>query len=125
MSRQFEHILTYWKSIRDLLLTIYAYKKPLVAIINGHANGVGSELTMAADYRVMKEGASMERNEYDSRGQQCCQRVGDEIFGSVRSKLISANDAFRAGTFRYTVFTQPLFSSEKYSITIYQVLSME
>lgn len=43
----------------ELTLAMFENKKPIIAAINGHAVGVGSTMTLAADIRILAENAKM------------------------------------------------------------------
>lgn len=51
-----EAMAHFWRSFLDLLRTMAAWDKPLVAAITGHAPAGGCLLALTADHRVMAEG---------------------------------------------------------------------
>jgi enoyl-CoA hydratase/carnithine racemase len=46
----------FWKQFFEFTATITAFKKPLVAAINGHSPAGGCIIALACDYRIMSEG---------------------------------------------------------------------
>jgi 3,2-trans-enoyl-CoA isomerase len=51
-----EQALSFWKLFLDFVANLTAFKKPLVAAINGHSPAGGCVLALACDARVMAEG---------------------------------------------------------------------
>jgi 3,2-trans-enoyl-CoA isomerase len=51
-----EEIRSFWKLFLDFTANIVAFKKPMVAAINGHAPAGGCVIGLACDARVMAEG---------------------------------------------------------------------
>jgi len=47
---------SFWKLFLDFVATLVAFKKPLVAAINGHSPAGGCIIALACDHRVMAEG---------------------------------------------------------------------
>jgi 3,2-trans-enoyl-CoA isomerase len=51
-----EEVSAFWKLFLNFVTTITAFKKPMVAAINGHSPAGGCVIALACDYRVMAEG---------------------------------------------------------------------
>lgn len=51
-----EEATAFWHLFLDFVATITAFKKPIVAAINGHSPAGGCVIALACDYRVMAEG---------------------------------------------------------------------
>ncbi|SEA22556.1 enoyl-CoA hydratase/isomerase family protein [Pedobacter hartonius] len=51
-----EEIRSFWKLFLDAIAKIVAFKKPMVAAINGHSPAGGCIIALACDARVMAEG---------------------------------------------------------------------
>lgn len=49
-------IKEFWNNFLQLTATLTAFKKPLIAAINGHSPAGGCVLALTADYRIMAEG---------------------------------------------------------------------
>jgi 3,2-trans-enoyl-CoA isomerase len=47
---------SFWNLFLDFVATMTAFKKPLVAAINGHSPAGGCVIALACDYRIMAEG---------------------------------------------------------------------
>lgn len=47
---------SFWRLFLDFTATITAFRKPLVAAINGHSPAGGCVIALACDYRIMAEG---------------------------------------------------------------------
>lgn len=47
---------SFWHLFLDFVATITAFKKPMVAAINGHSPAGGCVIALACDYRIMAEG---------------------------------------------------------------------
>lgn len=50
---------SFWQQFLDFTAAITAFKKPLVAAINGHSPAGGCVIALACDYRIMAEGKSI------------------------------------------------------------------
>jgi enoyl-CoA hydratase/carnithine racemase len=51
-----DQIKYFWEQYFSLIYQLTAFKKPLIAAINGHAPGAGTIISLCCDYRVMAEG---------------------------------------------------------------------
>ncbi|TDQ09269.1 enoyl-CoA hydratase/isomerase family protein [Pedobacter metabolipauper] len=51
-----QEVASFWKLFLEFTATITAFKKPLIAAINGHSPAGGCVIALACDYRVMAEG---------------------------------------------------------------------
>ncbi|MXV49464.1 enoyl-CoA hydratase/isomerase family protein [Pedobacter sp. HMF7647] len=51
-----EEVRNFWTTFLQLTARLAAFKKPLVAAINGHSPAGGCVMALCADYRVMAEG---------------------------------------------------------------------
>ena len=51
-----EQVKYFWEQYFSLIYTFTAFKKPVVAAINGHAPSAGTILALCCDYRVMADG---------------------------------------------------------------------
>jgi Delta3-Delta2-enoyl-CoA isomerase len=51
-----EQIKKFWEQYFTLIHTLTAFKKPLIAAINGHAPAAGTIFSLCCDYRVMARG---------------------------------------------------------------------
>jgi len=51
-----DEALAFWHLFLDFIATITAFKKPMVAAINGHSPAGGCVIALASDYRIMSEG---------------------------------------------------------------------
>ncbi len=49
-------VSAFWNLFLDFVATITAFKKPLVAAVNGHSPAGGCVIALACDYRIMAEG---------------------------------------------------------------------
>jgi enoyl-CoA hydratase/carnithine racemase len=52
-----DEIRAFWKHFLDFIAKLIAFKKPLIAAINGHSPAGGCVIALAADYRIMAEGS--------------------------------------------------------------------
>jgi Delta3-Delta2-enoyl-CoA isomerase len=51
-----DQIKFFWEQYFSLIYILTAFKKPLVAAINGQAPGIGTVISLCADYRVVADG---------------------------------------------------------------------
>jgi enoyl-CoA hydratase/carnithine racemase len=51
-----DQIKYFWEQYFSLIYQLTAFKKPLIAAINGHAPAAGTVITLCCDYRVMADG---------------------------------------------------------------------
>ncbi|HEY0055331.1 MAG TPA: enoyl-CoA hydratase/isomerase family protein [Pedobacter sp.] len=51
-----EQIKYFWEQYFALIYQLTAFKKPLIAAINGHAPAAGTVISLCCDYRIMAEG---------------------------------------------------------------------
>lgn len=51
-----EKIKEFWKDFLNLVTTLVAFRKPMIAAISGHSPAGGCVLAICCDYRVMAEG---------------------------------------------------------------------
>ncbi|WP_316822156.1 enoyl-CoA hydratase/isomerase family protein [Pedobacter gandavensis] len=54
-----EEAESFWHLFLDFIANITAFRKPLVAAINGHSPAGGCVIALACDYRVMSEGKAI------------------------------------------------------------------
>ncbi len=57
--KSLEEFKAYFKSINELYVELYEFKKPTIAAINGYALGAGFDLTLCCDIRIAANNAKM------------------------------------------------------------------